>query len=642
MKNHSSHIRLLVFTFFFFGIGLDAYAQIKHFPTIDLGINQVLKHKDLLFVATKSSGLIQIDVKNKSTKVYNKFNSKIGSNDIKSVGIDTDNNIWFTTVLGLSVFKNGAFSVIKPRAKIHEGSDSNDFVFVDTKNNIWLQEEQIVYKIKEDGTILKKLGNMYSQITEAKELTSGVIIVGSYKTNSLYKIENDKLSSTHLRRYQDRLQVNKNAFWLGGTSHLGTRKIENFNIVEKKLHPYSYNYFIDINGHPYRHSKDEKYKIHKLRIPQPEESQRSLNPKYLYEKVIIAPNHEPIITFFFDDKNDLYFFTRLGCYLVKDEGQEVEVITNFNNFIDYPSTEKVLIEVTNQGSFWALYPNRINYFKLDDQLAIDTVLSQVPWISPDFGAQKYLTYFKLLSDSSTMLALDETTIDSLFIAENEIKSIFGGQRSRILPETFHNIYTTTTPFYYKDASTFYIMPFRNIYEISGVRDTSRIISPYYIPDKNKKIRPYGESLYFLTSKNLSIYTKGFFRHVKLPKDEFKSLDGYVTDFEINENGSLFVQIDNRNIWKKDLRSKNAWIRVYPMTKKKMAGPDFTVLLGITKENSLIYQKHDGVYKFTPANEPIEIFSNDLQYFKKVHSFSSNSSHYYLATDTGVFVFPKND
>jgi len=176
----------------------------------------------------------------------------------------------------------------------------------------------------------------------------------------------------------------------------------------------------------------------------------------------------------------------------------------------------------------------------------------------------------------------------------------------------------------------------------GVRDTARIISPYYNPNKNKKIRPYGESLYFLTRKKLSIYTKGFFRHVKLPKDEFKSSDGYVTDFEINENGSLFVQIDNRNIWKKDLRSKNAWIQVYPVSNKKMAGPDFTVLLGITKGNSLIYQKHDGVYKFTPANEPIEIFSNDLQYFKKAHSLSSNSSHYYLATDTGVFVFPKND
>ena len=87
---------------------LNGYAQQTNWLNyISTGhINTILAVDNEVFFGGVSSGLIRYDVDTDTKTYYNKANSGIGSNVVKSIAADDDGNIW----VGSSYFTGSLFS----------------------------------------------------------------------------------------------------------------------------------------------------------------------------------------------------------------------------------------------------------------------------------------------------------------------------------------------------------------------------------------------------------------------------------------------------------------------------------------------------------------------------------------------------
>lgn len=99
------------------GLWVSTYEGLIHFDTktgnselIDLGgireIRCLLNQGDSILWAGSSEGLFKIQISDQSFKIYNHQNSVLGADIVRSLYLDTDNNLWIGTFDGLNVLNS--------------------------------------------------------------------------------------------------------------------------------------------------------------------------------------------------------------------------------------------------------------------------------------------------------------------------------------------------------------------------------------------------------------------------------------------------------------------------------------------------------------------------------------------------------
>ncbi|HWR99965.1 MAG TPA: two-component regulator propeller domain-containing protein, partial [Prolixibacteraceae bacterium] len=144
-----------------FDSGLDVcYKQSKNFND-DVYLNKLTQgkfvtsiakdhHKNFV-IATRENGFFIYNTENKSSQVFDKSNSRLGSSNIRTVFVDSENKYWFGIYFGLQIYdpqkgtfltlpvpepNNGAVSMIQVKERIFVGTEGQGLLVFDLKGNL--------------------------------------------------------------------------------------------------------------------------------------------------------------------------------------------------------------------------------------------------------------------------------------------------------------------------------------------------------------------------------------------------------------------------------------------------------------------------------------------------------------------------
>jgi len=144
-----------------FDAGLEvSLKQAKNF-NFDVSLNKLTQrkfitaitsdHKKNLIIATRENGFVIYNPDNKKSIAYDKTNSKLGHQNIRSVFVDSENQYWIGLYSGLQIFdsenktfktlsvpepNNGAVSILQVNNNIFVGTDGQGLLVFDLKGNL--------------------------------------------------------------------------------------------------------------------------------------------------------------------------------------------------------------------------------------------------------------------------------------------------------------------------------------------------------------------------------------------------------------------------------------------------------------------------------------------------------------------------
>lgn len=147
-----------------FDSGLDVcYKQSKNF-NFDVYLNKLTQgrfvtsiakdHKSNFVVATREHGFYIYNTENKRSRAFDKTNSQLGSSNIRTVFVDSENKYWLGIYFGLQIYdplkgtfkslhvpepNNGAVSIVQIKERIYVGSEGQGLMIFDLNGNLMNQ-----------------------------------------------------------------------------------------------------------------------------------------------------------------------------------------------------------------------------------------------------------------------------------------------------------------------------------------------------------------------------------------------------------------------------------------------------------------------------------------------------------------------
>jgi signal transduction histidine kinase/ligand-binding sensor domain-containing protein/DNA-binding response OmpR family regulator len=144
-----------------FDAGLDvSLKQAKNF-NFDVSLNNLTQRKFItsvtadrnknLIISTRENGFFVYNVENKTHRIYDKSNSKLGHPNIRTIFVDSGNKYWIGIYLGLQIFNpenqtfksiavpepnNGAVSIIQMKDRIFAGTDGQGLLVFDMEGKL--------------------------------------------------------------------------------------------------------------------------------------------------------------------------------------------------------------------------------------------------------------------------------------------------------------------------------------------------------------------------------------------------------------------------------------------------------------------------------------------------------------------------
>jgi len=582
--------------------------QITHLAHLD--ISQVIKKEQFIYIATKSTGLIKIDLTSQKVWHYHALNSDICSNYLNSIAIDMENNIWVNTKEGLCKFSETEGRIGVANSKYYKQGK----LFINEQQDLWLFQAAHIIKIGKDGSLLKRIDVPYSYYEFIRTIATPEGTVHK-RASQLYQLENDTLRDLGIKANTNRLKLIKDTLYVFGDKF--TKKIKDFKVQEEtQIGIYG---VMDAKKNIWHIDTNRIFQID-LAISRDTPYEDEYYP--LNNNIVFAPDSSRIHHAFFDEQNTLFLITKNGCFQKKEGSRRVETVVLFENFITYPPEGFVKIKMVKEKAFWTVHHAKMAYYHLNDKNEIQSI--QGPTIKPYFPNE-----LEILDEGDIHFADTEGSIFKYNLAADKITKEHNQLTKNNLPEDSQycegfQLSKDSTLWVFGRTHFIALSPDQTIDTFAFIGEIKNVENVQIDLAGNLYLKKYSAMYQF----NDRVTTK---MDIPIPKTR-----GNIGDIEVDHLGNIYAVKGDSYILKKV--PNEPWRQIAQI--RRQYSYQETKIIGTGMDNTIYLQMDKIIYQISLEEVKTVIFRNDKEYFAEVYAATSDATNIYLTTNTGIFILPK--